>query len=215
MIPLLSRPSLINTLHMRMADHPLPGLEAQLIMAHAVRKADVKQDHKEAREAGVLIILFEKTPGDFHIVFIRRASAHEQDKHAGQIAFPGGKREPEDRDLMYTAMREAEEEIGVDLSALDILGALTPLYITVSKYCVHPFVAYAWKPIELTRQESEIAEILEFPLSVFRSQDARQETKIRLATGITLNHVPCFLVEGHVIWGATAMIMNELLEVLS
>jgi hypothetical protein len=79
---------------------------------------------------------------------------------------------------------------------------------------VHPFVAYAWEPPVLARQESEIEEILELPLAEFKSASVRQETRIQLASNITLNHVPCFLVNGHVIWGATAMIMNELLEVL-
>ncbi len=196
-------------------EHPLPGVPAHLAMAHAVRKVDPSLNAKPSREAGVLMVLFEKSPGGFHIVFIRRGSSHEQDKHAGQIGFPGGKNEPEDKDMMFTAMREAEEEVGLDLSQVDILGALTPLYITVSKYLVHPFVAYSWTEPQLTRQESEIEEILELPLSEFRSPVAIQETKILLSTGITLNHVPCFQVNGHIIWGATAMIMNELLEVMS
>lgn len=195
--------------------HPLPGVPAHLAMAHAVRKVDPALNAKAAREAGVLIILFEKSSGSFHIVFIRRNTSHEQDKHSGQIGFPGGKNEPEDKDLMYTAMREAEEEVGIDLSQVDVLGPLTPLYITVSKYLVHPFVAYSWTEPKLTRQESEVEEVLQLPLSEFRSPLAIQETKILLSPGITLNHVPCFRVKGHVIWGATAMIMNELLEVIS
>ena len=215
MIPTLSRPPFINKLHERLIGHPLPGQPAHMAMAHAVRKVDVAQNTRPSREAGVLIVLFEKSPGDFHLVFIRRGSSHEQDKHAGQIGFPGGKSEQEDKDMMYTAMREAEEEVGIDLSQVDILGSLTPLYITVSKYLVHPFVAYSWTEPQLTRQESEIEEILELPLSGFRSPMAVQETKISLTTGITLNHVPSFKVDGHIIWGATAMIMNELLEVIA
>jgi 8-oxo-dGTP pyrophosphatase MutT (NUDIX family) len=215
MIPTLSRPPFINKLHDRLVAQPLPGPPAHLAMAHAVRRVDPSISGNPAREAGVLIVLFEKSPGGFHVVFIRRGSSHEQDKHAGQIGFPGGKSEPGDKDMMYTAMREAEEEVGIDLSQVDILGPLTPIYITVSKYLVHPFVAYSCVQPHLIRQESEIEEILELPLSDFRSPMAIQETKITLATGITLNHVPCFQVNGHIIWGATAMIMNELLEVMS
>lgn len=163
----------------------------------------------------MLITLFEKNPGDFHVIFIRRASSSEQDKHAGQIGFPGGKRENGDRDIMFTALREAEEEIALDLTQIDVLGALTPLYIPVSKYLVHPFVAYAAQVPNLSRQEREIEDILEIPLAVFKSTNIRQTTHISLSKGITLNHVPCFLIDNHVIWGATAMIMNELLEVLS
>jgi 8-oxo-dGTP pyrophosphatase MutT (NUDIX family) len=214
MIPLISRPPIINTLHQKLISDKLPGIAAHQGMAHPVRKVIPNKDLDIHREAGVLITLFEKTPGNMHVIFIRRGSSHEHDKHAGQIGFPGGKREANDRDMMFTAMREAEEEIALDLSGIDILGPLTPLYITVSKYLVHPFVAYAWEPPVLARQESEIEEILELPLAEFKSASVRQETRIQLASNITLNHVPCFLVNGHVIWGATAMIMNELLEVL-
>lgn len=214
MLPLLSRPPLINTIQEKLIRTPLPGIDAHLRMAHAVRKVDPHQDVHNAKEAGVLITLFEKSPGDFQVIFIRRGSGHEQDKHAGQIGFPGGKREANDPDMMYTAMREAKEEVALDLSIIDILGPLSPLFITVSKYRVQPFVAYAYEPPKLTRQESEIEEILELPLAEFKSANVRQETKIQLAPRITLNHVPCFLINGHVIWGATAMIMNELLEIL-
>ncbi|HUR30005.1 MAG TPA: CoA pyrophosphatase [Saprospiraceae bacterium] len=215
MLPILSRPPLINSLHERLAREPLPGLEAHLKMAHPIRKADPGQASDIQKEAAVLITLFEKTPGDLHLIFIRRGSSHEQDKHAGQIGFPGGKKEPSDPDMIFTALREAEEEIALDLTLIDVLGPLTPLYINVSKFLVHPYVSFAWEPPILTRQESEIEEILELPLAEFRTLGVRQETRIQLSTGITLNHVPCFLVNGHVIWGATAMIMNELLEILS
>lgn len=214
MLPLVTRPVFINALHQRLLSPQRPGVDAHLRMAHPIRKADVDIKEGVHREAGVLITLFEKAPDDFHVILIRRGSGREGDKHAGQIGFPGGKREPADRDLQYTAMREAEEEIGLDLSAIDLLGAMTPLYIPVSKFLVHPFVAYVCEQPDLRRQESEIEEIIEAPLSAFRSTQSKHTTQINLSTGITLNHVPCFLIEGHVIWGATAMIMNELLEIL-
>ena len=214
MIPLLSRPAFINEIHSKLLRQELPGYVAHQAMAHAVRKIDPTRYDPIAREAGVLMVIYETAHGDFHLVFIKRGAAHEQDKHAGQIGFPGGKKEPSDPDMMYTAMREAEEEINIDLSQIDILGRLSPLYITVSKYLVHPYVAYCRQIPDLTKQESEIEEILHLPLSEFRSASAKQETRISIANGITLNHVPCFLINGHVIWGATAMIMNEFLEII-
>ena len=137
-----------------------------------------------------------------------------QDKHAGQVGFPGGKREESDPDLMYTALREAEEEIAIDLSGIDVLGPLSPLYITVSKFLVHPFLAYSWKTPQLMRQESEVEEILEIPLASFLQPDSRKETRINLTSGIILNHVPSFQVNGQVIWGATAMMLSEFLDIL-
>lgn len=209
-----SRPTLIDTLQHTLLHSPLPGMESHTVMAHAVRRVDPVPDTATTRDAAVLLTLFEKVPGDWHLIFIRRASSHHQDKHAGQIGFPGGKREKSDPDMMYTALREAEEEIAVDLSGVDVLGPLTPLYITVSKFLVHPYLAYCWKTPKLIRQESEIEEILEIPLHSLLNPSNRQETRIRLGTGIVLNHVPSFQVNGHVIWGATAMILNELLDIL-
>lgn len=209
-----SIPPLIQALQQRLLQQELPGKDAHFRMAHAVRKADPVPDASTTREAAVLITLFEKTPDDWHIIFIRRTAAHEQDKHAGQVAFPGGKKEVTDPDLMYTALREAQEEIAIDLAGIDVLGPLSPLYITVSKFLVHPYLAYSWKTPQLIRQESEIEAILELPLTYFLDPATRQETRIHLTTGIILNHVPAFMVEGHVIWGATAMILNELIEIL-
>lgn len=211
---IITRPPFIDSLQQSLIRDSLPGQNAHFKMAHAVRRADVTPDPNEVKNAAVLIIMFEKSPGDWHIVFIRRGSGHERDKHGGQVAFPGGKAEPGDRDLMYTALREAEEETAIDLTTLDVLGELTPMYITVSKFLVHPFIAYAYKVPELTRQESEVEEILELALADFKNESAVTETRINLGNGIVLNHVPAFHVQGNIIWGATAMIMSELLEVL-
>jgi len=210
-----TRPPFIETLQQKVLKQPLPGKDSHFRMAHAVRRADPVPDATTTRDAAVLITLFEKTPGDWHLIFIRRNASHDQDKHAGQVGFPGGKKDTTDPDLMYTALREAEEEIAIDLSGIDVLGPLTPLYITVSKFMVHPYLAYSWKAPQLTRQEREIEEILQVPLSRFFEADVRYETRIKLTTGIILNHVPAFMVEGHVIWGATAMILSELLDIVS
>jgi 8-oxo-dGTP pyrophosphatase MutT (NUDIX family) len=211
---IITRPAFIDSLQRALLLESLPGQQAHFKMAHAVRRADVDPNPAEVKNAAVLITLFEKNPDDWHIVFIRRGSGHEKDKHGGQIAFPGGKAELSDRDLMFTALREAEEETAMDLTAIDVLGELTPLYITVSKFLVHPFVAYSYKVPELVRQQSEVEEILEFPLDAFRNGNSTTETRINLGSGIVLNHVPAFDIQGHLIWGATAMIMSELLEVL-
>lgn len=209
-----SRPPLIEQLQQKLLREPLPGQSAHFKMAHAVRKVEPVPESETTREAAVLMTLFEKEPGDWHLIFIRRASSHPQDKHAGQVGFPGGKREATDPDLMYTALRESEEEIALDLSGIDVLGPLSPLYITVSKFLVHPYLAYSWKTPLLTRQEAEVEEILEIPLSHFFDPASRKETRINLTSGIILNHVPSFQVGGQVIWGATAMILNEFLEIM-
>ena len=208
------RPSFIEALQHRLLDGPLPGHAAHQRMAHAVRRVEPLVDPAVSREAGVLITFYHPAPADWRLIFIRRAGGHARDKHAGQVAFPGGKREAGDPDLMYTALREAEEEIALDLRHVDVLGALSPLYITVSKFMVHPFVAYAADLPPLVRQAEEIEEILELPLLAIFDPAARQSTRIRLQGGMILNHVPAYVVGGHVIWGATAMILSELLELM-
>ncbi|MDZ4748398.1 MAG: CoA pyrophosphatase [Saprospiraceae bacterium] len=209
-----SRPPLIEKLQHKLLHDPLPGPSAHSKMAHAVRRVEPVQDIGTTKDAAVLLTLFEKNPNEWHLIFIRRTSSHQQDKHAGQVGFPGGKWEESDPDLMYTALRETEEEIAIDLSGIDVLGPLSPLYITVSKFLVHPYLAYSWKTPQLMRQESEIEEILEIPLSSFLQPASRKDTRINLTTGIILNHVPSFQVNGHTIWGATAMILSELLDIL-
>jgi 8-oxo-dGTP pyrophosphatase MutT (NUDIX family) len=209
-----SRPALVESLQRRLLLGNLPGEAAHFRMAHPVRKAEVSPDPVTTRDAAVMIILFEKGPDDWHVLFIRRAAIHDQDKHAGQIAFPGGKKDKTDRDLMYTALRETEEEVAINIAALDVLGQLTPLYITVSKFLVHPFVAWSSVMPKYNRHEAEVEEILELPLTAFRDPEVLQEMRIRIHPGIILNHVPSYHIDGHTIWGATAMIMSELLALL-
>lgn len=211
---MVSRPAFINDVQQRLLARPLPGEAAHLRMAHAVRRADAVYHPAEAKDAAVLITLYEAAPDVWNIIFIKRTSLQKKDKHAGQVAFPGGKKDQGDPDLMYTALREAEEEIGIDLSGVDILGPLTPMYITVSKFLVHPFLAYSWKKPVLSKQDMEIEDILELPLHSFLETDAKKETRIRLSEGIILNHVPAFQINGHIIWGATAMMLNEFIELI-
>lgn len=214
MNPALSRPDLFNKLQWQLTHEPLPGISAHLKMAHPVKKANPLPPSPDVRNAAVLMVLFENDPGDVHLIFIRRTTVQNGDKHSGQIAFPGGKAESSDPDLMYTALREAEEEIGIDLSEIDVLGPLSPIYINVSNFMVFPYLAYAYRKPVLNRQEAEIEEILELPLASFQDSSSAQETKIHLNKDVILNHVPCFIIGGHIIWGATAMIMNEFLEIM-
>lgn len=208
------RPDFIDSLARRLSAGLLPGPAAHLRMAHAVRRIEPPSESTGVRQAGVLITFFEHQPEDWRLIVIRRTAAHGRDKHAGQIAFPGGKRDRLDPDLMFTALREAGEEVALDLRHVDVLGPLSPLFITISKFMVHPFVAYTPNIPVLRPQAGEIDEILELPLRAFLDPSVRRETRIRLHAGMVLNHVPAFVVHEQVIWGATAMIISELLEIL-
>ena len=165
-----------------------------------------------ARQAAVLLALFPKD-GEWHIVFIER-NASDRDHHGGQISFPGGKAEPTDGSMLATALREAEEEVGIGAGQVNVLGGLTELYIPVSNFQVHPFLGYLEAAPSYQLQLEEVNAVIEAPLSHFRQPGVRQVTDIRINAQITLKNVPYFDLHGRVLWGATAMMLNELLEIL-
>ncbi|MCC6725147.1 MAG: CoA pyrophosphatase [Saprospiraceae bacterium] len=190
---------------------PLPGRDAHLQMAHITRRHYVEAP-VDARQAAVLMALFPKA-NEWHIVLIER-NANDRDHHGGQISFPGGKAEPGDATMLSTALREAEEEVGIGQAEVKVLGGLTELYIPVSNSQVHPFLGYLEAPPAFRLQLEEVNSVLEVPLSHFQSPEVRRETDIRINPQITLKHVPYFDLNGRVLWGATAMMLNELLQMV-
>ncbi|MBL7791926.1 MAG: CoA pyrophosphatase [Saprospiraceae bacterium] len=192
---------------------PLPGREAQFRMAHLDRRY-LPLAPPDARLAGVLALFYPKNE-DWHIVFIeRKMASHAKDRHGGQISFPGGKFEEGDGHLQQTALREAHEEVGVDHTKVNVLGRLTELYIPISNFLVNPFVGYVNYTPQFSPQAEEVNGILEVPFSVFCQPDARQKTEVLLGNQLKISNVPYFDVMGKVLWGATAMMMNELVEVV-
>ncbi len=133
--------------------------------------------------------------------------------HKGQLSLPGGAREPQDSDFAQTALRETCEELGIPENVLEIWGALTPLYIPPSRFCVHPYVGYASRLLSLRPDPNEVAEVIEVPLQHLLDPATRQvETYMR---GNQRFQVPVYRVADHKIWGATAMILAEFLALLS
>jgi len=191
----------------------LPGKGAQYRMAHVARQTEYPiPDH--ARQAGVLALFYPDLEKRWHLALIERVSHNPNDRHSGQISFPGGRFEEEDQTLLRTALRETEEEIGVDTSSVKVLGALTDLYIPVSNYQVHPFVGILSHTPTFSPQWDEVQSIVETPLDILCDPATRQRTDLRLSDHIVLKNVPFFNVSGKVIWGATAMMLSELLELL-
>ncbi|MCU0346149.1 MAG: CoA pyrophosphatase [Saprospiraceae bacterium] len=202
--------SLIEKIERRMK-FPLPGQEAHLRMAHITRRHYVGAP-PDARQAAVLLALFPKQ-GEWHIVLIER-NANDRDQHGGQIGFPGGKAEPFDDTMLATALREATEEVGILKSQVNVLGGLTELYIPVSNFQVHPFLGYLDEQPSYQLQAEEVNAVLEAPLSHFQSASTRRVTDIKINSQLTLKNVPYFELQGRVLWGATAMMLSELLEIL-
>lgn len=119
-----------------------------------------------------------------------------------------------DTDAAATALREAEEEVGIPREAVELLGALTPLYIPVSNFLVDPFVGFFPERPQFSLQTSEVARVLELPLAGFLAPDARQVGERQLVNGMTLKEIPYWGIAGEEIWGATAMMTAELVELL-
>jgi len=193
---------------------PLPGREAQFRMAHVGRRAYMEAP-ADARKAGVLVLLFPEKD-DWHVALMERSSHNPNDRHGGQISFPGGSFDPEnDPSLLHTALREAHEEMGIEPKEAEVLGALTDLYIPVSNFHVFPFVACLRAAPVFVPQEEEVSAILTAPISFFTDEKSVQITELVLGGNFVLKDVPCFMVEGRVMWGATAMIMSELTVVFA
>jgi 8-oxo-dGTP pyrophosphatase MutT (NUDIX family) len=131
-------------------------------------------------------------------------------RHAGEISFPGGRQDEPDEDLRTTALREAEEEIGLPAAEVELVGALPPVGTFVTGYRIHPFVGLI-EPRGWTPQETEVAQILEFSLP---DLVAGHEMKRLLRKGVPVR-MPTYTVDGHLIWGATARIVQSLLERLA
>lgn len=192
---------------------PLPGIEAQWRMAHAVRSRNPLPKTKDARVACVLLALYPKN-NSWHFVLIQRVSNNPQDRHGGQISFPGGGYEESDGTLEQGALREANEEVGILPDDVTMLGRMTDIFIPVSNFIVHPFIGYLNYTPDFIPQLSEVQEILEIPIADFKNPATQKKTEIKLPNNITLKNVPYFDLKDHVVWGATAMMLSEFLELI-
>ncbi len=159
-------------------------------------------------QAAVLVPIY-LSAGEPHVVLTRRRS--ELRRHAGEISFPGGRRDPEDASLLHTALREAEEEIGLPAAEVSPAGALAPTSTFVTGYAIHPFVGAIDPDCRFTLSPQEVQEVLQLPLR--RLARARALTKMT-RRGITFD-TDAYILDGHTIWGATARILQDLLERLA
>ena len=189
---------------------PLPGLPAQLRMSPQPRPGSdrILDPNLDCRRAGVLVLIYPC--GDEPcLVLTRRTDA--VDNHRGQISFPGGSLDPGE-DIVAAALREGWEELAIDPARLEVIGALSPLYIPPSGFCIYPTVAYAAERPDFIPNPDEVAEIIEAPLAHLLSPDTRQE-EVWEIRGAPVR-VPFYAVGHHKVWGATAMVLCELLALL-
>lgn len=187
---------------------PLPGVEAQFEMAHVKREKVLANSYESQkyRPSAVLILLFPNEQNQISVLLIERMTYNGH--HSGQIAFPGGKAEQTDVDLQATALREFFEETGADETPT-VIGQLTPVYIPVSKFMVQPFVSYLEKKPNFSASAYEVNELIEWEINHLLNPDIIKETTIEPTPGYKIK-TPYFDVQGKVLWGATAMMLNEL-----
>lgn len=166
--------------------------------------------NKNPRIAGVMMLFYPKD-GKTHIVLIVRNSY--EGVHSSQIAFPGGKYEPEDVNFAATALRETHEEIGIHPEIIEVIKPFTQLYIPPSNFMVYPFLGICKEEITFVPDPNEVAAIIQLPLTVFMSDEIITTTTMSTSYAQNIN-VPAFIIEDHIVWGATAMILSELKSVL-
>ena len=188
----------------------LPGAEAHFKMLPPGRRLTTL-DHEQSmvKQSSVLILLFPEN-GHLYICLTRRPATMKH--HPGQISFPGGKVEKDDLSAEITALREAKEEVGVDPSSLEILGKLSDLYVEVSQFSIQPFLAWADQRPDFSINSEEVEELILLPVDAIVRNEIIDETE--LETTIGRLKIKFYPFEDKIIWGATAMILSELIEIL-
>jgi 8-oxo-dGTP pyrophosphatase MutT (NUDIX family) len=159
-------------------------------------------------EAAVLVPIFRKD-GEYHILFTRRSEQVPQ--HKGQISFPGGARSEGDPGLLDTALRESWEEIGLEAKDAEILGELDDTPTTISSFNISPFIAFIPYPYEFNLNRYEIDEIFSIPVSALLNKANKKEECYTFGNEVFVDY--SYEYEGKLIWGATARIVHQLLEV--
>ena len=160
--------------------------------------------HGGRTDSAVLVPLFQDPDGRLHAVFTRRRS--DLRRHAGEISFPGGRRD-DGETLRQTALREAFEEVGLPEDAVDVIGALAPVGTFVTNYAIYPFVGLIEHGFEWIVQEAEVAEVLEFALE---DLVANHSLKRLVRRGIAFR-TDVYEMGPHMIWGATARVLGDLI----
>lgn len=156
------------------------------------------------------MILLYPHNGDIYLPLMKRPVY--QGAHSGQVSFPGGKFEPEDLDLKMTALRETEEEIGVKSSQVEVIGELSELFIIASNFKVFPTIGFVKERPVFIPDAVEVEHVLEVSLS--HLQDLSKRGIEEMAFGDYTINSPYFDVDGHVVWGATAMMLSEFLQLV-
>ncbi len=192
----------------------LPGEAVQYKMAPIERLQELKQAAKNtntAKRAGVMSLFYPAADFETHLILILRKTY--KGVHSAQVGFPGGKLELEDKSIQDAALRETEEEVGVARDTIAVLKQMTEIYIPPSNFFVQPFLGITRQLPKFVPQEDEVEALIEVRLQDF--MDDFNITTQTITTSYATNiEVPAFNLNGHIVWGATAMMLNEVRELL-
>ena len=195
----------IKNIQQRLSE-TLPGKEQQHLMAPSLRGRE-SMPEQSPTVACVLVLLFPKND-KWHFALMQRVP-HEKDVHSGQISFPGGRFEESDDSLEFCALRETEEEVGVPIDDVTVLGQLSELHIPVSNFQVYPFVGFVKNTPTFIPQPTEVQQIIEVPIEMLKDVSNQKTIDFRVRKNIILKDTPYFDFYGNQVWGATAMMLSE------
>lgn len=193
---------------------PLPGQESQAKMSPSYRAALMSGQADlmaNARKAGVMALFYPDVQHQTKLILILRKTY--SGVHSAQVGFPGGKLELDDPSLEYAALRETYEEVGVVMGTVQVIKALTELYIPPSNFMVYPFLGVASQTPEFKKQDDEVEDLIEVVLEDFVSDDHVGSQMLMTSLGKNVE-VPVFKLNGHTVWGATAMMLSEIKDLL-
>jgi 8-oxo-dGTP pyrophosphatase MutT (NUDIX family) len=192
----------------------LPGESVQFKMAPIERLLELKRMAKErnsAQKAGVLLLFYPSQDTSTYFSLILRKAYNGV--HSAQVGFPGGRYEEGDHSLEYTALRETEEEVGVDMDQIEVLTELTDIYIPPSNFYVQPYLGITRMTPQFNLQHDEVEELIEVRLDHFMD-DSTVGIEILSTSYAKKIEVPIYNLNGHIVWGATAMMLSEVREML-
>lgn len=192
----------------------LPGEAIQFKMAPIERLQELKRVAREkntAKQAGVMSLFYPSEDYETRLILILRKTY--KGVHSAQVGFPGGKLEAQDGTIQDAALRETEEEVGVSRNTISVLKKLTEIYIPPSNFFVQPFLGITSEFPKFVPQEEEVEALIEVTLLDFMN-DANIITQTLSTSYATSIEVPAFKLNGHIVWGATAMMLNEVRELL-
>lgn len=186
--------------HFKMA--PIERLEE--LTKHSLKK-------NNAKRAAVMALFYPNKSGETHLALILRKTY--KGVHSAQVGFPGGKQDPSDLSAMHTALRETQEEIGVLQQDIRVLKKLTQIFIPPSNFFVEPFIGVCETTPQFILQETEVEALLEVKISDFLDDSVYCTRKISTSYATDIE-VPAYILNTHVVWGATAMMLSEVRELL-